>query len=102
MPEIPPIGQGPMGSVNRTSGASASEAAVRAPDPGDRAGGRAGDRVELSTHARLLDRLLRLPDVRDELVERVRHAIADGTFETPEKLDIAVRRLLEELQDLSR
>ncbi len=98
MPEIPPIGQGPMGSVNRTSGASASEATVRAPDPG----GRAGDRVELSTHARLLDRLLRLPDVRDELAESVRHAIADGTYETPEKLDIAVRRLLEELQGLSR
>ncbi len=55
MPEIPPIGHGPMGSINRTSGASASEATVRAPDPGDRA----GDRVELSTHARLLDKLLR-------------------------------------------
>ncbi len=91
-----------MGSVNRTSGASASEATVRAPDTRDRAADRAGDRVELSTHARLLDRLLRLPDVRDELVERVRHAIADGTFETPEKLDIAVRQLLEELQELNR
>ena len=95
MPQIPPIGHGPMGSINRTSGASASEAAVRVPDPG----GRAGDRVELSNHARLLDRLQRLPDVRDELVESVRHAIADGTYETPEKLDIAVRQLLEELQD---
>ncbi len=98
MPEIPPIGHGPMGSINRTSGASASEATVRAPDRGDRS----GDRVELSTHARLLDRLLRLPDVRDELAESVRHAIADGTYETPEKLDIAVQRVLEELQDLSR
>ena len=95
MPEIPAIGHGPMGSINRASGASASEGTVRAPDPR----GRAGDRVELSTHARLLDRLLRLPDVRDELVERVRHAITDGTYKTPEKLDIAVRQLLEELQD---
>ena len=95
MPQIPPIGHGPMGSINRTSGASASEATVRLPDPS----GRAGDRVELSTHARLLDRLLRLPDVRDELVASVRQAIADGTYQTPEKLDIAVQRLLEELQD---
>ncbi len=95
MPQIPPIGHGPMGSINRTSGASASEATVRLPDPS----GRAGDRVELSTHARLLDRLLRLPDVRDELVASVRHAIADGTYQTPEKLDIAVQQLLEELQD---
>lgn len=102
MPEIPPIGHGPMGSVNRTSGASASEATVRAPVPGDRAGDRAGDRVELSSHARHLNRLLLLPDVRDELVERVRHAIADGTYETPEKLDGTVRTLLEELQDLRR
>jgi negative regulator of flagellin synthesis FlgM len=58
--------------------------------------GQAGDRVELSAHARLLDRLLQLPDVRIELVEAVRQAIADGTYETPEKLEVAVARLLEE------
>jgi negative regulator of flagellin synthesis FlgM len=60
--------------------------------------GRAGgsDRVELSAHARLLDRLLQLPDVRMELVETVRQAIRDGTYETPEKLEAAVDRLLEQ------
>ncbi len=99
MPEIPPIGHGPMGSINRTSGASASEATVRSPASRDPVGDPVGDRVELSTHARLLDKLLRLPDVRDELVASVRHAIADGTYQTPEKLDIATQRLLEELQD---
>jgi anti-sigma28 factor (negative regulator of flagellin synthesis) len=39
---------------------------------------------------------LQLPDVRIELVESVRQAIRDGTYETPEKLEAAVERLLEE------
>jgi hypothetical protein len=36
--------------------------------------------------------------VRTELVMRVRHEIALGVYETPEKLEIALQRLLEELQ----
>jgi anti-sigma28 factor (negative regulator of flagellin synthesis) len=38
-----------------------------------------------------------LPDVRQELVARVKAEIEAGTYETPEKLEIAARRLLEEL-----
>jgi negative regulator of flagellin synthesis FlgM len=92
MPEIPSIGQGSVGPVNRAAGVSPQEVTLK---PHER-NGRAGDRVELSAHARLLDRLLQLPDVRIELVEAVRQAIRDGTYETPEKLEVAVRRLLEE------
>ncbi len=55
------------------------------------------DRVELSDHARLLDRLRQMPDVRSELVSAVRQAIADGTYDTPEKLDPAVAQLLGDL-----
>jgi negative regulator of flagellin synthesis FlgM len=57
----------------------------------------AGDRVELSDRARWLDRLRQLPEVRTELVETVRQSIVDGTYETPEKIGIAVEHLLEEL-----
>jgi negative regulator of flagellin synthesis FlgM len=92
MPEIPSIGRGSVGPVNRASGLSPYEVT---PKPHER-NGQVGDRVELSAHARLLDRLLQLPDVRTELVEAVRQAIRDGTYETPEKLDVAVRRLFEE------
>jgi hypothetical protein len=40
--------------------------------------------------------------IRWELVERVRREIAAGTYETPAKLEAALRRLLERLEnDLS-
>ena len=38
------------------------------------------------------------PDIRADLVRRVRREIAAGTYETPEKLAAALDRLLEELQ----
>jgi hypothetical protein len=37
--------------------------------------------------------------IRYELVERVRQEIAAGTYETAEKLDMALERLLERLED---
>lgn len=36
-------------------------------------------------------------DIRTELVERVRREIAVGTYDTPEKLEIALDRLLRRL-----
>jgi hypothetical protein len=36
--------------------------------------------------------------VRTELVERVRREIAEGTYDTPEKLEIALERLLKRLE----
>ncbi len=36
-------------------------------------------------------------DIRAERVAAIRRAIADGTYETPEKLDIALNRLLDEM-----
>ena len=38
------------------------------------------------------------PAVRADLVARVRREIAAGTYETPEKWDIALQRLLERLE----
>ena len=38
------------------------------------------------------------PQIRHELVERVRREIAEGTYDTPEKMDIALERLLERLE----
>ena len=36
--------------------------------------------------------------IRTELVERVRREIAEGTYDTPEKWDIALDRLLNQLE----
>ncbi len=41
----------------------------------------------------------RMPEVRRDLVDRVRAEIDAGQYETPEKLDAAVDRLLEDLAD---
>ena len=38
-----------------------------------------------------------LPEVRTDLVERVRAEIEAGTYETPERMEIAIGRMLEEL-----
>lgn len=58
--------------------------------------GRRNDAVELSDTARLLSKLNELPEVRQGLVDRVKSEIADGTYETPEKLEAAVGAMLEE------
>lgn len=54
------------------------------------------DSVELSEHARFMDQLRELPSVRTERVEAVREAIVNGTYESPDKLDIAVSRMLDD------
>ncbi|MDY7110264.1 MAG: flagellar biosynthesis anti-sigma factor FlgM [Planctomycetota bacterium] len=54
--------------------------------------------MELSDHARFLDQLRRLPEVRSEHVEAVRQAIADGTYETEPRLEAAIDRLIQELR----
>jgi len=57
----------------------------------------ATDVVEISTVARLAAQIAELPEVRTELVERVKAEIAAGTYETPERIEIALTRLMEEL-----
>ena len=55
------------------------------------------DVVEISSAAKLAAKIQEIPDVRTELVERVRNEIAAGTYETPEGLEVAVDKLMEEL-----
>jgi len=39
------------------------------------------------------------PDIRADLVRRIRREIAAGDYDTPEKLELALRRLLEEIDE---
>jgi negative regulator of flagellin synthesis FlgM len=55
------------------------------------------DQVEISPLGQMLDGISRLPEIRHERVEEVRQKIAAGVYETPEKLEIALDRLLDEL-----
>jgi len=55
------------------------------------------DTVEISEAARLAAKVQELPEIRAELVQRVKAELAAGTYETPERLEIAVDRLMDEL-----
>ena len=60
---------------------------------------RGGDQVELSDRAVLLSRLRELPPVRQGLIDQVRAAIERGDYDTPEKLDAAIEKMLSEQPD---
>ncbi len=55
------------------------------------------DTVEISDSARYLSEIRKLPEVRQEKVNAVREQIAAGTYLTPEKMEITVSRLMEDL-----
>lgn len=55
------------------------------------------DQVELSAAAQWVSRLKELPEIREDVVDRVRQEIAQGTYETPEKLDAAAEEMLSDL-----
>ena len=95
MPDISSVGPGSLDPLNRlgTVNAISTNGLAR-----EIAGApRAADRVELSEHARFLDALQKLPDGRLDQVQSVRQAIADGTYDTEDKLNLAITRLLEDL-----
>ena len=56
------------------------------------------DRVELSEHARHLDRIRQLPDIRQSLVNDIRSAIENGAYDTDGKLELAIDKLVEEFE----
>ena len=55
------------------------------------------DSVEISDLANFLSRLAELPENRARKIVEVRNQIQQGTYETPEKLDVATDRLLSQL-----
>lgn len=55
------------------------------------------DEVNISEGARLVEQVHQLPEMREDRVEAVRAQIAEGTYETNDKLNAAVERLLDEI-----
>ena len=55
------------------------------------------DVVEISAAAQLAAKVHAVPEIRQELVERVKADIASGTYETPARIERAVSKLMEEL-----
>lgn len=96
MSDIAPnsIGRAAAAAVNRpaTNGHSKALAEVAQPYTS-----RGTDRVEFSQTAQLLSRLADLPDIRFDLVARVKSEIAAGTYETADKFDAALDGLVDDL-----
>ena len=55
------------------------------------------DRLEISPAAQEAVRAAEVGDVRQDLVANIRRQIAEGTYETPEKLSRALEGLLDEI-----
>ncbi|RPI79026.1 MAG: flagellar biosynthesis anti-sigma factor FlgM [Planctomycetaceae bacterium] len=74
-------------------------APVSAPQSAAPAGGVAPqhDEVEISSAARQLDSAGPAAGVREQRLDQIKAAIAAGTYETPEKLQMAVDRMLQQL-----
>ena len=80
----------------------------RAPDAGAAETTSPADQVDISPEAKrksmtaefkelFLDKVNGLPDVRQERVDEIQAEIEAGTYETPEKMDIAIDRTMGEI-----
>jgi negative regulator of flagellin synthesis FlgM len=88
---------GPHGvdGVDRVPGVGPGAAAK---PPAKSAGNQPVDQVQISPEARLESLLAKVPEVRQDLIDRVRAEIEAGTYETDERLDTAIDRLLDDLK----
>ena len=59
------------------------------------------DQVDISPEAELVSQVNDLPEIRADRVAEIRAQIEAGTYETDEKLDVAVGRLLDEIEPTS-
>jgi len=55
------------------------------------------DELEISDAARLTEQAKELPDIRQEKVQSIRASIEAGTYDSADKLDAALERLLDEI-----
>ena len=55
------------------------------------------DQLDISPEAELISRIRELPSIRADRVAQIREQIEAGVYETPDKIDIAIERLLDEI-----
>lgn len=91
MSDVTPINGAPSAALSPLTRRSQSEVHR------DAAPARSGDKVELSRAALYISQLVSRNEIREDLVDRVKQQIADGTYETPQKLDAALEELLSDL-----
>ena len=55
------------------------------------------DQIDISPEAELVSRVGDVPDIRADRIAEIRAEIEAGVYETDEKLDVALGRLLDEI-----
>jgi negative regulator of flagellin synthesis FlgM len=83
--------------IHGPQGINAPHAPFRGQGAGQSSAARGADRVDISPAAEAAIRAAEGGEVRHELVNQIRDQIAAGAYETTEKLDIALDRLLDEI-----
>jgi negative regulator of flagellin synthesis FlgM len=61
------------------------------------AANRGADQLDISPQAEFLSRIRDIPDIRADRVAQIREQIEAGVYETANKLDVALDRLLDEI-----
>ncbi len=91
MSDIPPISNALRSSDAALGQVEANKPEAKRPDL-------VMDRVEISEMGQMLSTLEPETDIRVDKVTEIREAILNGTYETPEKIDITVDRLWDVLR----
>jgi len=55
------------------------------------------DEINISDAARFIEQAAEAPEIRQDRVNSIKQQIANGTYETQDKFDVAVERLLDEI-----
>jgi negative regulator of flagellin synthesis FlgM len=83
--------------VHAPQGISAPHRAAPAQGPSRTPASYGVDQLDISPEADLVAQVHNLPEIRQDRVAQIKAQIADGTYETDAKLDVALSRLLDEI-----
>lgn len=56
------------------------------------------DQLEISSAGKLLDDISKVSGLREQRLAQIKQAIENNTYDTPEKLELALSRMLEQIQ----
>ncbi|HEY2760829.1 MAG TPA: flagellar biosynthesis anti-sigma factor FlgM [Pirellulales bacterium] len=70
---------------------------VSAPQPPSSSSVNTTDELQLSPGAQMASKLNEIPDIRWDRVNSIKSAIAQGTYMTDDKMNVALDRLLDEI-----
>lgn len=83
--------------IHGAHGINAPHAPFRAQGAQGASSPRSVDRVEISPAAQAASEVADTGAIRHDLVSSIRSQIANGTYETQQKLDVALERLLDQI-----